>query len=223
MKAEKPTLFREKIRAETRDLSAEQQDQKRPSRLEQKKGLYLIKVMLDCLVMWFEHQNPNGEDEDLQGSILNIRKDFSVRLMEYILNLYNRDLPDINDPKTISNTTKYSNYAESTGQGDPIGAAKEVRTDGYHKPRPDSQTGEVKDEFWRLLELSKAINGAGEDPGLPMEIRMVQWGHRLIKVLALRESEERGRENKVGCGWLADGENLKLPMEGMDMAEDGWR
>ncbi|KAI8461791.1 hypothetical protein BY996DRAFT_6523658 [Phakopsora pachyrhizi] len=69
-----------------RDLSAEEQDQNRPRRLEWKRGLYLIKLKLDCLVMclprlpqifqdsWtrvlicfvrvlgFEHQNPNGED-----------------------------------------------------------------------------------------------------------------------------------------------------------------
>ncbi|CAH7666711.1 hypothetical protein PPACK8108_LOCUS1062 [Phakopsora pachyrhizi] len=66
---------------------------------------------------------------------------FSVRPMEYISKLYDRDLPDINDPKTIRDTTNHREIkpseniqvirgdddvdVESTGQGDPIGAAKE--------------------------------------------------------------------------------------------------
>ncbi|KAI8457681.1 hypothetical protein BY996DRAFT_6598791 [Phakopsora pachyrhizi] len=116
-----------------RDLSAEQQDMNRPSRLEQKRQLYLIKLKLGCLGLviraLMEKMTIKREMMIAHSlySKISYKTAFSVRPMEYISNLYNRDLPDINDPKTIRDTTKTigSRDVESTVQGDPIGAAKE--------------------------------------------------------------------------------------------------
>ncbi|CAH7665757.1 hypothetical protein PPACK8108_LOCUS42 [Phakopsora pachyrhizi] len=174
-----------------RDLSAGQQDQNRPRRLEQKRQLYLIKLKLDCLVMRLPRlpQDPSGQPD--QNGSLNIREEFAVRPMGHISNLYNRDLPDMNDPKTTGDTANhqetklpensqmirgdYDVGVESTGQGDPIGAAKEatIESDQWHSRL--GRTNEVKEErmgqikesakvqkFGVVGVCSKAINGADE-------------------------------------------------------------
>ncbi|KAI8458167.1 hypothetical protein BY996DRAFT_6471133 [Phakopsora pachyrhizi] len=102
------------LKISARDPSAEQQDQSRPSRLERKGRLYLIKLKLDCRLMCPPRLPQIGlsigngmekmiiKREMMMAHSLNTRESFSVRQMEYISDLYGRDLPDIINSKTNS-------------------------------------------------------------------------------------------------------------------------
>ncbi|KAI8447484.1 hypothetical protein BY996DRAFT_6602927 [Phakopsora pachyrhizi] len=99
------------LKISARDPSAEQQDQNRPSRLERKRQLYLIKLKMDCRLMCPPRLPQIGSDllslefkwEKMiikREMMMAHRESFSVRQMEYISDLYERDLPDIIDSKT---------------------------------------------------------------------------------------------------------------------------
>ncbi|KAI8453251.1 hypothetical protein BY996DRAFT_6455687 [Phakopsora pachyrhizi] len=139
-----------------RDLSAGQQDQNRPRRLEQKRQLYLIKLKLDCLLI-FKRPAMRWQSKH-QGRTSN------------------RAIKRPNLPENSQMIRgDYDVGVESTGQGDPIGAAKEatIESDQWHSRL--GRTNEVKEErmgqikesakvqkFGVVGVCSKAINGADE-------------------------------------------------------------
>ncbi|KAI8456765.1 hypothetical protein BY996DRAFT_6481030 [Phakopsora pachyrhizi] len=107
-------LASERSREFPRDPSAEQQDQNRPSRLERKGQLYLIKLKLDCWLMCPPRLPQIVQNSGARALICFImmahRESFSVRQMEYISDLYERDLPDIIDSKTNREQTTSPAY-----------------------------------------------------------------------------------------------------------------
>ncbi|CAH7682739.1 hypothetical protein PPACK8108_LOCUS15811 [Phakopsora pachyrhizi] len=96
-------------------LSREISERELLVRLERKRQLYLIKLKMDCRLMCPPRLPQIGSDllslefkwekmiikrEMMMAHSLNTRESFSVRQMEYISDLYERDLPDIIDSKT---------------------------------------------------------------------------------------------------------------------------
>ncbi|CAH7681521.1 hypothetical protein PPACK8108_LOCUS14127 [Phakopsora pachyrhizi] len=137
-----------------RDLSAEQPDQNRPSRLEQKRWRYLIKLKLDCLLIF--KRSAMRRQSKHQGRVLSQTN--GIGMIQNNWGYYQvvqqlRDFkPSHQETKPPKNKQLYLEMLNLLDKGIQLEQLKK-----YHKLRPDGQTGEVKDEpYWRYLRLPTA-------------------------------------------------------------------
>ncbi|KAI8449834.1 hypothetical protein BY996DRAFT_8557719 [Phakopsora pachyrhizi] len=213
----------------SREISERELIGNRPSRLERKRQLYLIKLKLDCRLMCPPRlpqivQNSGARDlicfmiikrEMMMAHSLNTRESFSVIQMEYISDLYERDLPDIIDSKTnrehgvlIMKDTVNLKLDSRAVRSKRIIKESHEDNDDNDEDGDDGSSLRIRSNQRRESKLARSER-----------IWEVHWLHQEGKPDG-GIGQEGSELSKAIDG---AGENLKLPMEGMGMANGGWR